>query len=293
MKNQHVKNLAITALTLIFCGIFSSGYSQKKPNEPLPAGSVKLEYKYPAGKTIKYAADTKIIQDMDVNGQSMLVNIERAMGCEVKAAGNVAENVKLEITVDSLFQNIESPQGSAGGAINDVKGKVFNVVISPSGKIIDLSEASKIVFTVEGSGEANLAQEFTSYFPILPTNAVKPGDTWVTSDSVNTKTETNEIWMPVESSYKFEGIENIDGIDCAKISATLSGTRKQTTKSQGMDIHISGPFTGTLTLLFAVKDGYFIKESVTTKMTGTIEIPDQNMSFPVVMTVTSNNAVVK
>jgi hypothetical protein len=42
-----------------------------------------------------------------------------------------------------------------------------------------------------------------------------------------------------------------------------------------------------------VKDGYFIKESVTTKLTGTIEIPDQNMSFPVVMTVTSTNAVVK
>jgi hypothetical protein len=293
MKNLRVKNLVTKGIIVMLCGIFSSGYSQKKSNETLPNGSVKLEYKYPAGKTIKYLTDTKIVQDMDVNGQSMLVNIARGMGCEVTASGNVAENVKLEIKVDSLFQNIESPQGTAGGPINDVKGKTFSVVISPSGKIVDLSEAAKIVYTVEGSGDANLSQEFANYFPTLPSSAVKPGDVWATSDSINTKTETNDIRMPLESSYKFEGIENVDGVDCAKISATLSGTRKQITKSQGMEIHISGPFTGTQTMLFAVKDGYFVKESVTTKLTGNIEIPDQNMSFPVVMTVTSTNEAVK
>jgi len=97
----------------------------------------------------------------------------------------------------------------------------------------------------------------------------------------------------VESSNKFEGIENIDGIDCAKISATLSGSRKMTTQSQGMDILTNGPFTGTLVLLFAVKEGYLIKETVTTKMTGNVEIPSQNMSFPVVMDITSINQNVK
>ena len=99
--------------------------------------------------------------------------------------------------------------------------------------------------------------------------------------------------MPVESKYKFEGIENIDGIDCAKISVALSGTRKMTTQSQGMNISTNGPFTGTTIILFAVKDGYLVKESVTSRMTGKIEIPDQNMSFPVVMDITSVNQIVK
>ena len=79
----------------------------------------------------------------------------------------------------------------------------------------------------------------------------------------------------------------------ARITATLSGTRKMTTQSQGMEIHTSGPYTGTQVLYFAVKEGYLIKEAVNTKMTGNIEIPDQNMLFPVVMNITSSNGVVK
>lgn len=74
---------------------------------------------------------------------------------------------------------------------------------------------------------------------------------------------------------------------------TLSGTRKMTTQSQGMEIHTSGPFTGTQVLFIALKEGYLMKETVSTKMTGTIEIPDQNMSFPVVMSITSENGLVK
>jgi len=293
MKNLNVKNLVITGLILALSGIYSIGYSQKKSDESLQKGGVKLEYNYPAANYVKYLSDTKVVQDMDVNGQSMLVNVSMALGCEVKSAGKQGENLNLEIKIDTMGQSVESPQGSGGGPINDVKEKVFNMVISPSGKIVDLSGASKIVFTVEGSGESNLGQSFLSYFPALPKNPVKEGDTWTSNDTIDSKTQTNSVWMPVESSYKFEGIEKINGVDCAKISATLTGTRKMNTQSQGMEIHTSGPFTGTLTLFFAVNGGYFVKQSVVSKMTGNIEIPDQNMSFPVVMTITSTNEIVK
>jgi hypothetical protein len=284
MKTHQNSKNSVLALIIFLLGISVTSFSQ---------AGIKLQYKYPAGKTIKYVSDTKVVQDMDVNGQNMQVNIGRSLGCQVKAAGNVSENVKLEIKIDSMRQSIESPQGSTGGKIEDVKDKSFNMVISPGGKIVDLSDAAKIKYTVEGAGEISLDQEFLNYFPALPTNPIKPGDTWVTNDSVNTKTAVNTIFMPVESKFKYVGMETVDGIECARITADLSGTRKQITQSQGMEIHISGPFTGTQTLLFAVKDGYFLKQSVTTKMTGNIEIPAQNMTFPVVMNVNSTNEIVK
>lgn len=293
MKKLCVKNFVFTGSILLFSGMCSIGFSQKKSDEVIPKEGVKLVYNYPSDKTFKYFTDTKIVQDMDVNGQSMLVNIAMYMGCEVKSAGRQGENLNLEIKIDSMAQNIESPQGIAGGPISDVKGKVFNMIISPSGKTIDITGASKITYTIEGSGESTLAQSFLNYFPVLPKDPVKIGDTWTSNDTIESKTPSNTMWMPVESSYKFEGIEKIDGIDCAKISATLSGSRKMTTQSQGMEIRTNGPFTGTQILLFAVKEGYFIKESVVSKMTGNIEIPDQNMSFPVVMNITSTNEIVK
>jgi len=293
MKNLQVKKLALTGCVLILSGICSIGFSQKKSTETLPSGSVKLEYKYPEGKPIKYVSDTKIVQDMDINGQSMLVNVAMYMGCEVKAAGKQGDNLKLEITIDSMAQNVESPQGTAGGPIVEVKGKAFNMIITPAGKTVDLTEASKVVYNIEGSGENNLTSSFLNYFPALPANAVKPGDTWTSSDTIDTKSPTSSVWMPVESSFKFEGMENVDGVDCAKISATMSGTRKMTTQAQGMTINTSGPFTGTQTLFFGAKEGYLIKDLVTSKMTGTIEIPDQSMTFPVVMNITSTNEIVK
>lgn len=290
---MNFKNLALFVSILILSGICSVGYSQKKTEAAPVKGGIKVIYNYPEGKTFKYISDSKIVQDMDVNGQSMLVNVAIYLGCEVKAAGKVGENLKLEIKIDSMAQAVESPQGAAGGPINDVKGKVFSIVISPAGKTVDLTEAAKVVYTMEGSGESNMTQAFLNYFPALPANEVKPGDTWVSNDTINSKSPSNSMYMPVESNYKFEGIENIDGVDCAKITATLSGTRKMTTQSQGMEINTSGPYTGTEVLFIALKEGYLMKETVTTKMTGTIEIPDQNMSFPVVMNITATNGLVK
>jgi hypothetical protein len=293
MKRMNFKNFALTVLVLIITGNCSTGFSQKKPETAPEKGGIKIVYNYPEEKTFKYVSDSKIVQDMDINGQSMLVNVAMYLACEVKSIGKTGENMKLEIMIDSMAQNVESPQGAAGGPINDVKGKMFSMVISPSGKTVDLTEASKVVYTVEGSGESNMTQQFLNYFPALPENEVKPEDTWTSNDTINSKSPTNSIYMPVESIYKFEGVENIDGVDCAKITATLSGTRKMTTQSQGMEIHTSGPFTGTQVLFIELKEGYLMKETVSTKMTGTIEIPDQNMSFPVVMSITSENGLIK
>jgi hypothetical protein len=293
MKNSHIRYSVLAGLVLIISANCSIGISQKKADSSVQKEGIKLEYKYQADKSVKYLSETKIVQDMDVNGQSMLVNVSISLGCEVKSAGKQGENLNLGIKIDTLAQNVESPQGSAGGPVNDVKGKEFNIVISPSGRPIDLSGASKVVYTIEGSGESNLNQTFLSYFPVLPKNSVQPGDTWTTNDTIDSKSQANSVWMLVAAAYKYEGIEKINGSDCAKITATLTGTRKMTTQSQGMEIHTSGPFTGTQTLFFAVNEGYFVKQTVVSKMTGNIEIPDQNMSFPVVMTITSTNEIVK
>ena len=70
---------------------------------------------------------------MDVNGQSMLVNVAISMGCELRLSKNWQKTIKIEVKIDSMgLQSVESPQGTAGGSINDVKGKVFNIVISPA-----------------------------------------------------------------------------------------------------------------------------------------------------------------
>ncbi len=270
------------------------GYSQNKPDEKIHKEKLKMEYNYPADKPVKYLNVSKIVQTMDINGMEMLVNISQVLGCSVKSAGKQDNNLKLEIVIDTLAQDIESPNGSSGGALTEATGKVISMVISPAGKEIDLSEADKVVFNIPGSGESNATQFLTDYFPDMPAGNVKPGDIWTSSDSINTTSTSSTIKSQINTENKFEGIENIDGIDCAKISSTLSGTQIMKTQSEGMDIRTSGSFTGTCVVLFAIKEGYFFKQTVNTKLTGTIELTfPENMTFPVVMDISSVNEVLK
>jgi hypothetical protein len=293
MKRPSFLKLISLVAIMIVSGVFNLAISQKKVVEFPQKGTVKLVYNYPSDKTFKYLTASNIVQNMDVNGQSMLVNINSYFGCSVRAAGNQGENLKLEIKIDSVAQTVDSPQGAAGGAVADAKGKTFNMVISPDGKTVDISEASAIVFSIPGSGETNAAQTFMEFFPAIPAGTIKTGDTWITHDTVNSTTPTMTLWMPVEANNKFEGIETVNGIECAKISASISGTRKMTTQTQGMSVIVNGPFTGNVVLFFAVKECYFVKETVVTRMTGNIEIPDQGMSFSVVMDINSTKEIQK
>ena len=177
---------------------------------------------------------------------------------------------------------------SSASKIKEVEGKTFNILISQIGKEIDVTEAARVEFSAEGSGASNFSQSFASIFPDLPENPVKPGDTWIKNDSVINKTSMSKTSTIFQSTNKFEGTEMIDGIECAKITSSMTGKMETNVQNQGMDIYYSGPYQGTVTLYFAVKEGYFVKQESRTRMTGTIEISGpQSMSFPVVMDTTS------
>ena len=99
----------------------------------------------------------------------------------------------------------------------------------------------------------------------------------------------------MQSENTFEGIEKVDGIDCAKITSVLTGSRDQKAQNMGMDVRTKGNFTGTEELYFAIKEGYYIKQVVKTKLNGNVDLTgDQgNMSFPMVEDLVSTNAIRK
>jgi len=258
------------------------------------SGAVKLEYNYPADKPVKYLSTTKIVQTMDVMGQVMEVNVSALLGCSIKSKGILNKSLNLEVTIDSMYQKVDSPQGSAGGVLRDAMGKVFIMSISPEGKETDLSEAGKLLINIEGSGTTDAAQSFSDFFPDMPSGSVSPGYTWTQTDTIKTKSVSNSMVMTIKSDKKFEDFEEINGVNCARISSVISGDRLMITQTQGMDITTKGPFTGTSVVYFSPEKGYFIKQTVNTKQTGTIDITSpENMSFPVVIDMTSVNEVVK
>ena len=294
MKNFKSGNLLNVTIVIVALNISFNANGQKKPVNTQQTDAIKLEYKYLKETPVKYLSISKMTQTMDIQGQSMQNNINEVFGCSIKAAGKTDSDLKLEIKLDTLGQVVESPMGTTGGSISDIQGKVINISISPDGRETDISEAEKIIYTVEGSGESNISRTFLDFFPILPDKPVKIGDTWNIVDNVADTTVASSIENVVNSIDKLEAIENIDGIECARISSTLSGTMSIKIQNQGTDITMKGTFTGNATLLFAIKEGYFIKQVATSKMTGNIEISTpESMTFPLVMDVNTVNEVKK
>jgi len=284
--------MLLPALSVIVLALMSAGSSNDHPDANPQTGPVKLVYNYPAGDYVKYLHTNKIIQTMDIEGQSMDVIVNGIMGCSVRGVAASGENLTLEIRIDTLGQVINSPQGYSGGTVQSVKGRSFSMSITQCGKEPDLQEAQNLVYFIEGSGETNASQLFNDFFPYLPVNPIRPGETWNSSDTSDLTTPSISIKTITSSVNKFEGIEKVNGIECAKITSELSGQQTMITESQGMSVSVSGTFTGTATLLFAIKEGYFVEQNTSAKMKGMIDVSGQ-MTFPLAMETNTSTKMVK
>jgi len=277
MKSRSVRTIVFTELFMIISGLYSVIYSQSG------AAEVKLTYNYPAGTGVNYMVSTVMAQVMDIQGQTMQNDVNSAFGFSVRGAGNQDANLKLEIVIDTLGQTTMSPMGGSGGAVSDVKGKSCFVVVSPDGKMIDLTGAEEFKYVVDGTGESNLGQALADFFPRLPDKPVKAGDTWTVQDSVMSKSPSSSMKIVFKSEYRLESIENTDGVEIAKISINNEGKIAQSISAQGMDLYLSGPFTSTSDFTFAVKEGYFQQQTTNMKMTGDLEIPSMSMVMPITL----------
>jgi hypothetical protein len=276
----------------ILTGLSYQLSAQNAPLQNQQSEAVKLEYKYPADD-VKYLNSTQVVQDMDINGQSMKVNVTNVLGCTIKAAGMQENNIRLEISIDTLDQTIDVMGGISGGPVKEAIGKTFSMTISPEGKEVDLSGAEQVTF-VSGNGDnSNVSQYFNDFFPDVPAGPISPGFTWSSSDSSFAKTSSTTIKQLIRSENKFEGFEKVGEINCAKITFVLSGTQEMKTQSQGMDIKMYGPFTGKGELYFAPAEGYFIKQVVSTRLQGTLEMVSEGATFPLVMETNSVNEIQK
>ena len=279
--------MSIPVMSFFFC---TAVWSQNNSGNMSLTGPVSLKYNYPGSKSVKYLNTSKMVQTMDINGQSMNVNVNGSFGCTIKASGFQGQNLKLDVVVDTLAQSTESPMGLSGGPVTDVNGKSFSVIIAPDGHSIDFTEAEKIVYNIEGSGESNLTTTFNDFFPVLPANPVKTGDTWTTVDTLKTNTKAMSGTNVVNAVNTLDSLYIFDGVEWARIRSKLTGTQKVTVQNQGMEIKMSGPYEGNSVVQFAVKQGYFVKQNVNTKLTGNIEMSQPDVvTFPIVMTMTSTS----
>ena len=176
--------LAIAAAVLVL----AAGTVLATPAAPkAPAATSVLEYKLPAGRTLTYQSKSEESQIMDVMGQSMDTSTTATSVFTFTSKGLKDKNFLLGVTIDDLGVSVTGAQGDMSPDMSSVKGKSFDMVLSPLGNELDVSGAEAITYDIAGESR-NLASGFKMFFPDMPGKPVKVGDTWPSSNGFEEKT---------------------------------------------------------------------------------------------------------
>ena len=252
-----------------------------------PASTV-LEYKMPAGRFLTYQTSSEDAQVMEVMGQTMDTHTTNKSTFTFKAKGRKEKNWLLGATIDDMSASVTGAQGDMSPDMSSIKGKSFDMILSPLGSEVDVSGAEAITYSI-ATETRSIANGFKTLFPDLPGKPVKIGDTWPSSDAVEEKTGSLTIQIQLQNVHTLEGFETVDGMECARVSTQVTGTISGSGNQMGQDMTFSGTSKGKNVWYFAVKEGIYVKAASESKTEMSIDVAAAGMSIP--MTQTSKSEV--
>jgi hypothetical protein len=279
IRKQNMKTWLVF-LPVILAIWMLAGCAVKKANVwGDPETGLILQYRMPENQVLKYKSSAEVTQTMDVMGQIIDIDIDSSSAFTVKSKGKKENNHQLAVTIDSMKIFIASPQGEITPDMSTVKGKSFEMILSPIGKELELIGADAIQYE-SPDGTKSISAEFQDTFPDLADRPVKIGDKWPSDSTITDIYSAGESKLHFEGMNTLEGFENVNGMECIKISADVTGTYKGTGEAQGMEVLSEGEIVGKSTCYFAYKEGIFVKMVIEGTAEGTVTVSAQNLEIP-------------
>lgn len=226
---------------------------------------------------------------MEIQGQSNNTQTTSTSTFTFKAKGVKDKNFLLGVTIDDMAATVtNSAQGDMSPNMGSIKGKSFDMVLSPLGSEVDVSGAEAITYDM-ATETRNLGSSFKMFFPDTAGKPVKAGDTWPSSSWIEEKTGSMSIRIDFQNVNTLEGFETVDGMECARVSSQVTGTITGTGNQQGADLTFTGTSKGKDVWHFAVKEGILVNQMSESTSDISIDVPAANMTIP--MTQTSKSEV--
>ena len=255
---------------------------------------MNLEYKMPKKEALAYRSVSESLQKMSVQGMNMEVTSDKKLVFSVRTKGQEDTNYRLEVTVDSLDVNMVSMQGNFSADAASVLGKSFEMTLSALGVESDLSGASALEYEIGMAGKRSVSAEFQAVFPDLAGRPLEIGGTWTATDTLDIKEGDGDIHIILEQVNTLEGFETVEGLECARVSAVVTGTLSGTGEQGGAKLTFNGTFEGTELWHFARKKGVLVKSVSESKVMNTVKVTGpQEMEIPVSETTKSEIVLVK
>ena len=278
--------LAATVVLCAAASVIGSGTASKSGPASAAQKATVLEYKMAEGRVLRYQLTSSTKEVADVMGQTTEAQSKTKSDYSFRAKGRKEANYLLGVTVNDMETAVSSAQGNLSPDMSPVKGKTFDMVLSPLGAEVDVSGAEAITFDVQGSTR-NIAAGFKMFFPDMPGRPVKVGDSWPSNQTIEEKSSTMTITYTMEGVNTLEGFETIEGLPCARISSKFTGSMSGSGQVRGMDMTLTATIKGTDLIYFALREGTYVQSTsdMVREITATLSGP-QNLTIPSTQTST-------
>lgn len=280
-KKIRQTSLILALVFFIVIVMTSCAVKAKKNIWGDPKTGLILTYRMPEGQAFQYQTSSEQTEKVEMMGQTMETVSKSTSKFTAQNKGLKEGNFLLGITVNDM--KIDVKRGMLGNISPDMKaitGKSFELTLSPLGKEIEISGTESLQYSLGMAGNRNIKSSFRTIFPDLSDRPVKTGDNWTTKADFTEESGTLTIRIAIESVNTLQGLETINGLECVKIEAKITGTINGKGQQMGSDISIKSDIKGASTWFFAYKEGVFVKMTTETTSKGTAEVSARNMTIP-------------
>jgi hypothetical protein len=242
-----------------------------------------LEYKMSKGDPMSYRFINSSVQTMEIRGQSIPVESTETLSFTVTPAGMKGGDNAIGITIDDLEVEASTIDGAIEADTEHIAGKSFDMTLSKTGVEGGLPESDELDYSIGPEGPKSVLTGFEAMFADLPDGPIEIGDTWPAVIEMNESTDSNDVKITINAVNTLEGFETFMGMECAKISAVLTGVLEGSGTEQGAQWTMTSDIDGAGVWYFAHKKGILVSDVTDGTATGAIVIdgPEGQMSIPV------------
>jgi hypothetical protein len=280
---------------LVFGGLLAGCGGTTEPWSD-PEGGLILTYRLADGESLQYRAVVGFEESMRIQGRTVgmrslnttdltviggyqepepktpgpeatigIVPAEQIDAARQAAAG-VENGLLLTLHVDGFSSTVNAMGRELTRDVGEVIDKSIYMALSPRGEPLAIA-VGDLQYRVGPFGFRTLDTDFADFFPVMAEAPVKVGETWVsTADVVDTRDA--EMTMALTFENTLEGVEVVEGLDCARVVSKVLGRLSGETRAPGQDITFRGDITGEDRWLFAYKEGRLVSRQTEINIAG-------------------------
>ncbi len=287
---NKIRRVYIFLISIFVLSFFLFSCAAKKPIWGDPQTGLILQYRIAQDQKLNYNVSANQTQEIDLTslmGQVMETTTDVNLDFTMAGTGiDEKQNVLSRIEIGALDIAVNSAQGITNINTSALIGKSFGLSLSPIGRkeFIDIETVPKMNFG-EMSGEQSIKSYFMELFSELSADPVKIGESWTVQSEFTESSGNMDLLIKLESQNTLEGLETINGMECARIQTQYTGTISGSGTQGGMYMVVTGDLESTATWYFAYKEGLFVKEREDQSLDAEIDLGDMG-TLPMVQKTT-------